>query len=91
LFYLKGGTVAKIVEELQSGYDDLVQQREKLLLEIARVSEDLAKARGVVLSEVDAFARARALSLRLSELAKERDALTLQIERVRVQPQQAQA
>ena len=91
MFYLKGGTVAKTIEELQSGYDNLVQQREKLLPEIARVSEDLAKARGVVLSEVDAFARTRALSLRLSELAKERDALTLQIERVRVQPQQAQA
>jgi len=83
--------VAKTVEELQSGYDTLVQQREKLLLEIARVSEDLAKARGAVLSEVDAFARARALSLRLAELAKERDALTLQIERVRVQPQQGPA
>jgi len=69
----------------------LVQQREKLLLEVARVSEDLAKARAVVLSEVDAFARTRALSLRLSELAKERDALTLQIERAQVPPQQAQA
>jgi len=83
--------VAKTVEELQRGYDNLVQQREKLLPEIARVSEDLAKARGVVLSEVDAFARTRVLSLRLSELTKERDALTLQIERVRVLPQQAQA
>jgi hypothetical protein len=91
LFYLKGGTVADTVEELQSGYDDLVRQHEKLLLEIAHVSEDLAKARGVVLCEVDAFARARALSLRLSELAKERDVLTLQIERIRIQPPQAQA
>jgi uncharacterized protein YoxC len=78
--------VAKTVEELQSEYDNLVGQREKLLSEIARVSEDLAQARRVVLSEVDAFARARALSLRLSELEKERDALTLQIERKRVQP-----
>ena len=83
--------MAKTVEGLQSGYDNMVQQREKLLLEIAHVSEDLRKARGVVLSEIDAFARTRALSLRLSELAKERDALTLQIERVRVPPQQAQA
>ena len=82
--------MAKTIEELQSGYDNLVQQREKLLLEIARVSEDLTKARGLVLSEVDAFARARALSLRLAELAKERDALTLQIERG-VQPQQGPA
>jgi predicted nucleic acid-binding Zn-ribbon protein len=84
--FLKGGTVAKTVEELQSEYGNLVGQREKLLSEIARVSEDLAQARRVVLSEVDAFARARALSLRLSELEKERDALTLQIERKRVQP-----
>ena len=83
--------MAKTVQELQGEYDDLVGQREKLLPEIARVTEDLAKARGVVLSEVNAFARAQALSLRLSELAKERDALTLQIERARVQPQQAQA
>jgi len=82
--------VAQTVEELQSGYDNLIQRREKLLVEIARVSEDLAKARGVVLSEVDAFARTRALSLRLAELAKERDALTLQIERG-VQPQQGPA
>jgi hypothetical protein len=88
--YLKGGTVAKTVEELQSGYDHLVRQRENLLVETARVSEDLVKARGVVLSEIDAFARTRALSLRLAELAKERDALTLQIERG-VQPQQAPA
>jgi hypothetical protein len=75
--------MAKTVEELQSEYDGLVQRREKLLPEVARVSRDLAKAQRVVLSEVDAFARARALSLRLSELAKERDALTWQIERVR--------
>ena len=67
--------MAKPVEVLQSGYDNLVQQREKLVIEIARVSEDLAKAQRVVLSEVDAFARTRTLSLRLSELAKERDAL----------------
>ena len=82
--------MAKTDEELQTGYDNLVQQREKLVIEIARVSEDLAKARSVVLSEIDAFARTRTLSLRLSELAKERDALTPQIERVRVQTQQAQ-
>ena len=81
--------MAKTVEELQS--DILVQQRGKLLLEIAQVSEDLRKARAVVLSEVDAFARTRALSLRLSELARGRDALTLQIERAQVPPQQAQA
>ena len=82
--------MAQTVQELQRGYDNLIQRREKLLVEIARVSEDLAKARGVVLSEVDAFARTRALSLRLAELAKERDALTLQIERG-VQPQQGPA
>ena len=74
--------MAKTVKELQNEHDGLVRRREILLPEIARVSEDLAKARGLVLSEVDAFARARALSLRLSELAKERDALTGQIERV---------
>ncbi len=72
--------MAKTEKELQSGYDGLVQQREKLALETARVSADLAKARSVVLSEVDAFARAQVLSLRLSELAKERDALALQID-----------
>ena len=83
--------MAKTVEELQGGYDNLVHQREALVIEIARVSEDLAKARRVVLSEVDAFARTRTLSLRLSELAKERDALTPQIEQGRIQPQQAQA
>ena len=74
--------MAKTVKELQNEHDGLVRRREILLPEITRVSEDLAKARGLVLSEVDAFARARALSLRLSELAKERDALTGQIERV---------
>ena len=83
--------MAKAVEESQGGYDNLIQQRETLLIEIARVSEDLAKARGVVLSEIDAFARTRTLSLRLSELGKERDALTPQIERLQVQPLQAQA
>lgn len=72
--------MAKTEKELQSGYDGLVQQREKLALETTRVSADLAKARSVVLSEVDAFARAQVLSLRLSELAKERDALALQID-----------
>jgi hypothetical protein len=82
--------MAKTVEELQSEYDGLIQRREKLLPEVAGVSEDLAKARGLVLSEVDAFARARALSLRLSELANERDTLTGQIERASDQPQQAQ-
>ena len=82
--------MAKTVEELTGKYDDLMQRREILLSEIARVSEDLAKARSMVLSEVDAFARARALSLRLSELGKERDALTWQIERVGGQPQLAQ-
>ena len=71
------------VEEITGKYDDLMQRREILLSEIARVSKDLAKARGLVLSEVDAFARARVLTLRLSELAKERDALSGQIERVR--------
>jgi hypothetical protein len=88
---LKGGTVAKTVQEVQGEYDNLIGQREKLLPEIASVSKDLAKARGVVLSEIDAFARAQTLSLRLSVLEKERDALTLQIERARVSPQQAQA
>ncbi len=82
--------MAKTVEEPQLEYDVLVQRREILLPEIARVSGDLAKAQSVVLSEVGAFARTRALSLRLSELAKERDALTGQIERVRGQPQQAE-
>ena len=82
--------MAKTVEESQGGYDNLIRQRETLLIEIARVSEDLAKARSVVLSEIDAFARTRTLSLRLSELAKERDALTPQIERLQVQSQQAQ-
>ena len=72
--------MAKTVEEITGKYDDLMQRREELLSEIARVSKDLAKARGSVLSEVDAFARARVLTLRLSELAKERDALTWQIE-----------
>ena len=47
---------------------------------------DLKKTRGVVLSEIDAFARAQALSSRLSELTKERDALTEQIERGKVSP-----
>ena len=75
--------MAKTVEELQSEHAGLVRRREILLPEIARVSKDLAKARGSVLSEVDAFARARVLTLRLSELAKERDALSGQIERVR--------
>ncbi len=78
-------------KELQSGWDKLVQQREKLLLEIDLVSKDLAKAQAVVLSEVNAFARTRALSMRLSELAKERDALDLQVEQGRVQPHHAQA
>ena len=71
---------------LQGGNDNLVQQREKLVLEIAGVAADLAKTRSVVLSQIDAFARARVLSLRLSELEKERDALVLQIERAHVQP-----
>jgi hypothetical protein len=82
--------VAKTVEELTRKYDDLMQRREELHSEIARVSEGLAKARGLVLSEVDAFARARALSLRLSELGKERDALIWQIDHVKGQPQTAQ-
>ncbi len=47
--------MAKTVVELQSAYDNLVEQRERILPEVARVSEDLAKARSVVLSEVDAF------------------------------------
>jgi hypothetical protein len=76
----------KTAEELQGDYEDLVQRREKLLPEITRVSIDLAKTRGVVLSEIDAFARAQALSLRLTELTKERDALTGQIERGKVPP-----
>ncbi len=83
--------MAKTVEELQSGSDDLVQRREKLLLEIDLVSKDLAKAQAVVLSEVNAFTRTRVLSVRLSELGKERDALALQIEQAKVQPQHAQA
>lgn len=91
LFHLKGGALAKTVQELQSEYDDLVGQREKLLPEIASVSENLARARGAVLSEVDAFARAQALSLQLSELEKRRDALTLQIDRGQAKPQQTQA
>jgi len=78
--------VAKTAEEQQSDYTDLMQRRERLLPEIARVSIDLAKTRGVVLSEIDAFARAQALSLRLSELTKERDTLTEQIERGKVSP-----
>ena len=82
--------MAKTVEEVQREHAGLVQRREILLPEIARVTEDLAKARGLVLSKVDAFARARALSLRLSELGKERDALAWQIERVSDLPQQAQ-
>ena len=83
--------MAKTALELKGEYDNLVGQREKLLPEIASVSEDLAKARRAVLSEVNAFARARALSLRLSELEKERDALALKIDQARVQPQQAQS
>jgi hypothetical protein len=82
--------VAQTAEELQSEHDGLVQRRKILLSEIAGVSKDLAHARGLVLSEVDAFARARALSLRLSELGKERDALTWQIDHVKGQPQPAQ-
>jgi hypothetical protein len=89
MLIFQGGTMVKTVEDLQSKHDGLVQRREMLLPEIARVSEDLTKARGLVLSEVDAFARARALSLRLSELGKERDALTRQIEQGSDLPQQA--
>ena len=81
--------MAKTVEGLTSEYGDLLQRREKLLPEITRVSEDLAKARGAVLSELDAFDRARSLSLRMSELTRERDALTVQIERVSGRPEQA--
>ena len=82
----KGDSVTKTAEELQSEYDDLLHRRERLFPEITRVSIDLAKTRSVVLSEVDAFARAQALSLRLDELTKERDALTEQIERAKVLP-----
>ncbi len=78
--------MTKTAEELQSEYEDLTHRRERLLPEITRVSIDLAKTRGVVLSEIDAFARAQALSLRLSELTKERDTLTEQIERGKVPP-----
>lgn len=85
--YLKGGAVAKTVQELQGEYDKLVGQREKLLPEIASVSEDLAKTQKVVLSEVDAFARASALSMRLTKLKKERDTLSQQIEQIKFQPQ----
>jgi len=79
--------MAKTVQELQREYDNLVGQRDKLVPEIASVSEDLAKTRKVVLSEIDAFARASTLSLRLSVLEKQRDALSRQIEQVRFQPQ----
>jgi hypothetical protein len=80
--------VAKTVEEEQIVFKDLKHQREQLVLEIARVSKDLEKARSVVLCEVDAFARARTLSLKLAELAKERDVLALQIEQgIPLQPQ----
>ena len=82
--------MAKIFEGQATDYSVLLARREKLVLEIAHVSKDLAQARGAVLSEVDAFSRARVLSLRLSELAEERDALSGQIERVRAQPEQAQ-
>ena len=75
---------------LTNDYSDLNQRREKLLPEIARVSKDLDQARGAVLSEVDAFARARVLSLRLSELAKERDALSGQMEQASGRPEQPQ-
>ena len=78
--------MTKTAEELQSEYEDLKQRRERLLPEITRISIDLQKTRSVVLSEVDAFARAQALSSRLSELTKERDALTEQIERGKVSP-----
>ena len=78
--------MTKTAEELQSEYEDLLLRRERLLPEITRVSIDLKKTRGVVLSEIDAFARAQALSSRLSELTKERDALTEQIERGKVSP-----
>ena len=64
-----------------------MRRREILLPEIARVSKDLAQARGSVLSEVDAFSRARVLSLRLSELAKERDALSGQMEQASGRPE----
>ena len=79
--------MAKTVQELQREYDNLVGQRDKLVPEIASVSEDLAKTRKVVLSEVDAFARAQKLKLQLTALEKERDALTVQIEQVMFQPQ----
>ena len=78
--------MAKTVQELQREYDNLVGQREKLLPEIASVFEELARTRKVVLSEMDAFARAQKLKLQLTELEKERDALTVQIEQVRSQP-----
>ena len=82
--------MAKIFEGQATEYSVLIARREKLLPEIARVSKDLAQARGAVLSEVDAFSRARVLSLRLAELAEERDVLSGQIERARPQPEQAQ-
>ena len=77
----------KTVQELQREYANLVGQRDKLVPEIASVSEELARTRKVVLSEMDAFARAQRLKLQLTDLEKERDALTLQIEQVKIQPQ----
>ena len=81
--------MATVIEGLETENSALVERREKLVLEIARVSKELAQARGAVLSEVDAFSRARVLSLRVAELAEERDALSGQIERVTRQPEQA--
>lgn len=79
--------MAKTVQELQREYDDLVGQRDKLLPEIASVSEDLAKTRKVVLSEIDAFSRAQKLKLQLTGLEKQRDALTQQIDQLKFQTQ----
>ena len=81
--------MSKVLEGQATESSVLVERRERLVQEIARVSKDLAQARGVVLSEVDAFSLARVLSLRLAELAEERDALSGQIERVTRQPEQA--
>jgi uncharacterized coiled-coil DUF342 family protein len=79
--------MAKTVQELQREYDNLVGQRDKLLPEITSVSEDLNKTRKVVLSEIDAFARAQKLKAQLTGLEKQRDTLTQQIDQLKFQTQ----
>lgn len=78
--------MVEILEKGESGSENLLQQRSKLTAEIALVSSDLKQARSVVLSETNAFVRAQTLTLRLAELGKERDALTMRIEQGKSSP-----